>query len=70
VLLDPEGSTSAKYAPAGVLPDLPREQVPIAANLIIDGEGKIRFYTLLDSANFDAKLKALTARLQELLAGR
>lgn len=50
------------------LPDLPREQVPIASNLIIDREGRIRFYSLLDSRNFDAKLIALTARLNELLA--
>jgi hypothetical protein len=58
VLLDPEGKTSARYAPTGVLPDLPREQVPIAANLI----------SLLDSAHFDAKLKALSTRLEELFS--
>jgi hypothetical protein len=68
VLLDADGRTSASYAPPGVLPDLPRDQVPIASNLILDREGKIRFYSLLDSANFDAKLVALTARLEELLA--
>jgi len=68
VLLDSDGKVSASYAPAGVLPDLPRDQVPIASNLIIDAEGRIRFYTLLDSRNFDAKLVALTARLEELLA--
>ena len=64
----PDGSVSTSYAPPGVLPDLPRDQVPIASNLIIDREGKIRFYSLLDSRNFDAKLVALTARLEELLA--
>jgi peroxiredoxin len=68
VLLDTDGKVSKSYAPEGVLPDLPREQVPIAANLIIDKEGKIQFYSLLDSRNFDAKLIALTARLNELLA--
>jgi len=68
VLLDSDGSIAASYAPAGMLPDLPREQVPIASNLIIDREGRIRFYSLLDSRNFDAKLIALTARLNELLA--
>jgi alkyl hydroperoxide reductase subunit AhpC len=67
VLLDLEGAVSASYAPEGVLPDLPREQIPIASNLIIDREGKIQFYSLLDSRNFDAKLIALTARLNELL---
>jgi peroxiredoxin len=69
VILDTDGRVAASYAPAGMLPDLPRDQVPIASNLIIDREGRIRFYSLLDSRNFDAKLVALTARLDELLAG-
>ena len=70
VLLDPDGKATSPYAPPGAVPDLPRDQVPIASNLIIDGEGKIRFYTLLDSANFDARLVALRARLDDLLAGK
>ena len=69
VLLDADGKVAESYAPPAALPDLPRNQVPIAANLIIDREGRIRFYTLLDSANFDARLVALRARLDELLAG-
>ena len=36
-------------------------------NLIIDPAGRIAFYSMLDSMNFDAKLVALTARLDELL---
>lgn len=68
VLLDEDGSVSASYAPEGLLPDLPRDQVPIASNLIIDKEGKIQFYSLLDSRNFDAKLIALKKRLDGLLA--
>jgi len=67
VLCDLDGKVSTRYAPEGVLPDLPRDQIPIASNLIIDREGKIQFYSLLDSRNFDAKLIALTARLDELL---
>jgi hypothetical protein len=50
------------------VPDLPRDQVPIGSNLIIDPEGNIAFNSLLDSMNFDAKLIALKARLDELLA--
>ncbi len=68
VLLDGDGKVAESYAPSGILPDLPRNQVPIASNLIIDREGKIRFYSLLDSANFDARLVALTAELERLLA--
>lgn len=68
VLLDSDGSVAASYAPEGVLPDLPRDQVPIASNLIIDREGVVRFYSLLDTNSFDAKLVALKERLEELLA--
>lgn len=67
VLLDRDGKVAESYAPEGVLPDLPRNQIPIASNLIIDPEGTIRFYSLLDSRNFDAKLVELTALLEELL---
>ena len=67
VLLDSDGAVAASYAPAGVLPDLPRNQVPIAANLIVDAEGKIRFYSLLDTSSFDAKLVELKKRLDQLL---
>ncbi len=69
VLRDADGKVAASYAPKGILPDLPRDQVPIASNLIINAQGKIAFYSLLDSVNFDAKLVALKARLDELLAG-
>ncbi len=68
VLRDSDGAVAASYAPVGVLPDLPRDQVPIASNLIIDSKGRIVFYSLLDSVNFDAKLAALKARLEQLLA--
>ena len=68
VLHDRDGTVSASYAPSGVLPDLPRDQVPIASNLIIDRDGRIHFYTLLDSTNFDAKLIELKASLEALLA--
>jgi peroxiredoxin len=70
VLLDTDGKVATSYAPAGAQPDLPRDQVPIASNLIIDREGKIRFYSLLDTTSFDAKLVVLTARLEELLSGK
>lgn len=69
VLLDRDGSATARYAPEGVLPDLARDAVPIASNLIIDPEGMIRFYTLLDTEEFDARLIELRAELDELLAG-
>lgn len=68
VLLDRDGTATARYAPEGVLPDLARDAVPIASNLIIDREGVIRFYTLLDTSDFDAELVQLRRLLDELLA--
>lgn len=69
VLLDHDGKVSASYAPAGVLPDLARDEVPLASNLIIDKEGKIRFYSLLNTTNFDAKLIKVKEKLEELITG-
>ena len=66
VLLD-DGKVAAAYALPNVLPDLPRDETVIASNLIIDREGMIRFYSLLDTKSFDAKLVALTQRLESLL---
>ena len=67
VLLDTNGAISTKYAPEGVQPALARDEVPIASNLIIDNEGRIRFYSLLNTVNFDAKLSKLQEKLDELL---
>jgi peroxiredoxin len=67
VLLD-DGTVAASYALPDVLPDLPRDDTVIAANLLIDPAGKIRFYSLLDTAAFDAKLVALRKLLDELLS--
>lgn len=67
VLLDNDGSVSASYAPKDVLPDLARDEVPLASNLIIDKQGKIRFYSLLNTTNFDAKLVHLKQKLDALI---
>ena len=66
VLMD-DGSIATKYALPDVLPDLPRDETVIASNLVIDRAGRIRFYSLLDTASFDAKLVALTRTLDEVL---
>jgi len=67
ILLDEDGAISTSYAPEGVLPDLPRDEVPLASNLILDKEGNIRFYSLLNTTNFDAKLTKIKQTLDELL---
>ncbi|NRB52667.1 MAG: TlpA family protein disulfide reductase [Saprospiraceae bacterium] len=67
VLLDTDGEVAASFAPADVLPDLARDEVMLAANLLIDPEGKIRFFSLLDTKAFDAELIKLKEVLDELL---
>ncbi|QCK14431.1 peroxiredoxin family protein [Mangrovivirga cuniculi] len=67
VLLDSDGKVAASFAPDNVLPDLARDEVMLASNLIVDPEGNIQFMSLLDSKNFDAKLISLQKRLNELL---
>lgn len=70
VLLDEDGAISTKYAPEGVQPDLARHEVPLASNLIIDKQGKIRFYSLLNTTTFDAKLTKLKEKLDSLLSSK
>ncbi len=68
MLMDRDGSVAAAYAPVNAQPDLPRHEVMIAANLIIDSTGTVRFMSLLDTNNFDARLVALRSVLDQILA--
>jgi peroxiredoxin len=68
VLLDLKGDVATAWAPPDALPDLPRDQVPIASNIIVDREGRVAFYSLLDTRTFDARLVTLSARLDQLLS--
>jgi hypothetical protein len=68
ILHDTNGKVAVSYAPKEVLPKLPRDEVMVAANLIIDSEGLIQFFDLLDTRNFDAKLVRLRKRLDALRA--
>lgn len=67
VLIDSDGEVAASFAPSDVLPELARDEIMLASNLLIDPEGKIQFMSLLDTKNFDVKLTALKSKLNELL---
>jgi len=67
VLLDTDGAVAASFAPVDVLPELARDEIMLASNLLIDPQGKIQFMSLLDTKNFDVKLIHLKKRLNELL---
>lgn len=68
VVLDTNSAVAESYCQPGYHGDLPRNQVAIASNLIVDPEGLIRFNLQLDSKHFDAKLLKLKKKLDQLLA--
>lgn len=67
VLLDPKGQMARKYCPPGAQPELERDEVALASNLIIDAEGIIRYFSLFSTGAYDAKLTELRKRLDALL---
>lgn len=67
VLLDVEGKVAASFAPEDVLPELARDEIMLASNILIDKEGNIQFMSLLDTRNFDVELTELKQKLNELL---
>lgn len=70
MLRDEGGNVARTYAPDHAqLAIKKRQLVVVPSNLIVDPEGKIAFYTLLDSDHFDAELVDLRRKLDEILAG-
>jgi peroxiredoxin len=67
LLIDSDGAVAASFAPDDVLPELARDEIMLASNLLIDPDGKIQFMSLLDTKNFDVKLTQLKRKLDELL---
>ncbi len=67
VLLDIDGTVAGSLAPKDVLPELARDEIMLASNMLIDPKGKIQFMSLLDTKNFDVKLGHLKEKLDELL---
>ncbi|HMB90614.1 MAG TPA: TlpA disulfide reductase family protein [Rhodothermales bacterium] len=68
MLLDRDGTVAARFAPPQAQPDLPRHEVMVASNLIVDQAGNVRFISLLDTRTFDAQLIELQACLDKVLA--
>lgn len=67
VLLDTDGSVAASFAPEDVLPELARDEVMLASNILVDQEGEIQYFSLLNTAEFDAQLTELKSILYEIL---
>ncbi len=67
VVLDTDGTVAASFAPKEVLPELARDEIMLASNIIIDQNGNMQFMSLLDTKNFDSKLIHVKNKLDELL---
>jgi len=69
VLHDPTGATTLSYTPEHALPDFKdRAKVLVTANLVIDRKGVVRFFTLVDTVDFDDELTHARKAIDELLA--
>jgi peroxiredoxin len=69
VLHDRSGDVVAAFTPAGAQPDVKdRATVLVTSNLVIDGRGVIRFFTMVDTAHFDAELVHARRTIDALLA--
>ncbi|MFN7942865.1 MAG: redoxin domain-containing protein [Thermoanaerobaculia bacterium] len=69
VLRDADDRVALAYAPQHAQPSFKdRRKVPVTANLVIDREGVIRHFALIDTAHFDAELTAVRAEVDRLLA--
>jgi hypothetical protein len=70
VLRDRSGDVSRTFAPAGVQPTFQdRRLAVVTSNIVLDEQGTIRFFTVLDTVHFDAKLVHARRAIDRLLAG-
>jgi peroxiredoxin len=57
VLHDADGAVAAKFTPNLAQPAIKdRSTVLVTSNLVVDPEGKIAFFTMVDTVHFDARL--------------
>jgi peroxiredoxin len=69
VLRDEGGAVALRFTPPGAQPQFKdRTKALVTSNLVIDGEGRIRFFTVLDTVHFDAKLGHVRRAVDRLLA--
>jgi peroxiredoxin len=71
VLHDPAAAHLTAFIPPRALPKVTRRRwkVLVTANLVVDPEGRIAFFTLPDLLHFDAELVHLRKAVDRLLAG-
>jgi peroxiredoxin len=71
VLRDEGGAVALRFVPPGAQPQFKdRTQALVTSNLVLDREGRIRFFTVLDTVHFDATLVHVRRAVDGLLAER
>jgi len=69
VLRDDGGQVTLRFTPPRAQPELVnRKMALVTSNLVVDPEGKIRFFTMADTVHFDAKLVHLRRALDRVLS--
>jgi peroxiredoxin len=69
VLRDVGSKVALRFTPPGAQPEFTdRKMALVSSNLVIAPDGKIRFFTVLDTVHFDAKLVQLRSALERVLA--
>jgi peroxiredoxin len=69
ILRDEGGATALRFTPPGAQPEFKdRTKALVTSNLVIDPQGKIRFFTLVDTTHFDARLVHVRHAVDRLLA--
>jgi peroxiredoxin len=69
VLRDEGSKVALRFTPPGAQPAFTdRKMAVVTSNLVLDGEGKIRFFTVLDTVHFDAKLVHVKRAIDRLLS--
>jgi peroxiredoxin Q/BCP len=69
VLRDEGGAVALRFTPPGAQPQFKdRTKALVTSNLVLDPERRIRFFTVLDTVHFDAKLEHVRRAVDRLLA--
>jgi peroxiredoxin len=69
VLRDRDGAVAASYTPVRAQPEVKdRSTVVVTSNLVIDQQGTVQFFTMVDTVHFDAKLVHARRKIDTLLA--
>jgi peroxiredoxin Q/BCP len=69
VLRDEGGAVALRFTPPGAQPQFKdRTKALVTSNMVLDPQGRIRFFTVLDTVHFDAKLAHVRRAVDRLLA--